>query len=373
MSVQSIIRVIHNRENPFVQLNKKSLWNSNLSLLATGLWARCMARPDNWSFYISELSKVCKESKETLYRAIRELIEQRYVLRIPFKVKDKLTGRVVKNGSGYHYVFFEAPIQDSELEGYVEYFKKSFLNTGNQVPGETTSTGHNAAHIDFDLDWGFPGSGKVSTTNTDPILQIEIHTPPNPLEDEGEATGVAGVVDEFELKGTSEGEPPKPAPKIPDKPKSNPKRPHRSGDHDFEHCMLTDEEYHKLTEKLGDKERDYWINEINEAAEQTGPVLFNNGGKGHKPHKSHYLTILSWKRWRDENRSTSSRQVPKTGGIPPKLSVVATLRSRLEPKGYTHQAAFAKIEIFSSNGHTVAKFSESDHDGIERWLQEKGL
>lgn len=347
----SVIRVNHNRENPFVQLNRSALWDENLSLRAIGLWARCMSRPDDWTFRIRELIKTSKEGRTAIYTTIDELIKHGYCIRM------EIYQRVQKGQFGTNnveYVFFEFPITESERAEYVEEFKKRFPRSGFRNPGNR-DTGNQ--HILIDID-----------TNRD----INTHTPPNPLEDKGEATGVAGVVDEFELKGTSEEEPQKPTPKIPDKPKSNPKRPHRSGDHDFEHCMLTDEEYHKLTEKLGDKERDYWINEINEAAEQTGPVLFNNGGKGHKPHKSHYLTILSWKRWRDENRSTS-RQVPKTGGIPPKLSVVATLRSRLEPKGYTHQAAFAKIEIFSSTGHTVAKFSESDHDGIERWLQEKGL
>lgn len=346
----SVIRVNHNRENPFVQLNRSALWDENLSLRAIGLWARCMSRPDDWTFRIRELIKTSKEGRTAIYTTIDELIKHGYCIRM------EIYQRVQKGQFGTNnveYVFFEFPITDSERAEYVEEFKKRFPRSGFRNPGNR-DTGNQ--HILIDID-----------TNRD-----KEQTPPNPLEDEGEATGVAGVVDEFELKEDPKKEQPKPAPKIPDKPKSNPKRPHRSGDHDFEHCMLTDEEYHKLTEKLGDKERDYWINEINEAAEQTGPVLFNNGGNGHKPHKSHYLTILSWKRWRDENRSTS-RQVPKTGGIPPKLSVVASLAKRLEKHQLTHNIAFGMLEVYGPMG-IIAKFNlkEEEHR-IEDWLKDRGL
>src|SRR5580765_9040605 len=57
----TIVRVVHNRENPYVQINKISLWDIGLSLKATGLWARCLSRPNNWTFSLSELIKKCKE------------------------------------------------------------------------------------------------------------------------------------------------------------------------------------------------------------------------------------------------------------------------------------------------------------------------
>lgn len=209
-----------------------------------------------------------------------------------------------------------------------------------------------------------PPCSKMSTPvlknaphNTKQNTKEERITPPNPLEYEGEHH-----LSDFELKEPKGGEvnanghgKPKPIP-----PKPKPKEPDRIEHGKF--VMLSSEEYNELGKQHGKATIDEVIEEINDHLESTGK----------KPYKGYAATIRNWIR-RRVNIPSSSRQVPKTGGIPPKLSVVATLRSRLEPKGYTHQAAFAKIEIFSSTGHTVAKFSESDHDGIEMWLQEKGL
>lgn len=334
----SVIRVNHNRENPFVQLNRSALWDENLSLRAIGLWARCMSRPDDWTFRIRELIKTSKEGRTAIYTTIDELIKHGYCIRM------EIYQRVQKGQFGTNnveYVFFEFPITDSERADYVEEFKKRFPRSGFRNPGNR-DTGNQ--HILIDID-----------TNRD-----KEQTPPNPLEYEGEHVECDFELRPKEPKGgevnaNGHGKP-KPIP-----PKPKPKEPDRVEYGKF--VKLSSEEYNELGEQHGKATIDEVIEEINDHLESTGK----------KPYKGYAATIRNWIRRRVNTPSTSSRQVPKTGGIPPKLSVVSTLRSRLEPKGYTHQAAFAKIEIFSSNGHTVAKFSESDHDGIERWLQEKGL
>lgn len=123
----SIIRVVHNKENPYVQLNKKALWNENLSLKAIGLWARCMSRPDDWHFNIKELSQKCKEGRRAIDSAINELIEANYAIRIEHHEKGD-GGRF--SGKGYEYIFFEFPVSEEEKQKYTEEFKKSFRNCG---------------------------------------------------------------------------------------------------------------------------------------------------------------------------------------------------------------------------------------------------
>jgi len=117
----TVIRVVHNRENPFVQLNKQALWDSNLSLKAVGLWARCMSRPNDWTFCIKELVGKCKEGRKAVDSAMQELIEARYAYRLELDKKGedgKFTHRIVE------YVFFEFPATDEEIEEQKQVFKK---------------------------------------------------------------------------------------------------------------------------------------------------------------------------------------------------------------------------------------------------------
>jgi predicted transcriptional regulator len=77
----SIIRTIHNRENPFVMINKAALWDQGLSLEAVGLWARLLSRPDNWETKVTELTKSCKIGQKKCYALLKELIDNGYAYR----------------------------------------------------------------------------------------------------------------------------------------------------------------------------------------------------------------------------------------------------------------------------------------------------
>lgn len=119
----SIIRIKHNRENPFVQLNKEALWNEKISLKAIGLWARCISRPNDWRFHINELVSKCKEGRKAIDSAIHELIENNYAVRIDHWDKDE-RGRFINRQS--EYVFFEFCATDQEKQEVLEELKKSF-------------------------------------------------------------------------------------------------------------------------------------------------------------------------------------------------------------------------------------------------------
>ncbi len=123
----SIVRVIHNRENPYVQLNKKALWNPNLSLKAVGLWARCMSRPDDWDFNVDELAEKCKEGTDAIYNAIKELIKEGYAIFLEHSVRGE-DGKIKKRPT--QYIFFEFPPTEEEKKKYLDEFKNSFLNPG---------------------------------------------------------------------------------------------------------------------------------------------------------------------------------------------------------------------------------------------------
>jgi hypothetical protein len=122
----TIIRVVHNRENPFVQLNKQALWDTNLSLKAVGLWARCMSRPNDWRFCIKELVGKCKEGRKSIDNAMKELIQAGYAYRLEYSERQE-DGKY--KTSGVEYVFFEFPATQQEKDEQQETFKKSFQNS----------------------------------------------------------------------------------------------------------------------------------------------------------------------------------------------------------------------------------------------------
>lgn len=123
----SIIRVVHNKENPFVQLNKQALWDENLSLKAVGLWARCMSRPDDWRFSIKELASRSKEGRRAIDSAIAELIKYNYAVRVEHWEKSD-DGKFTTGG--VEYVFFEFPATETDKEKVLDEFKKSFRHCG---------------------------------------------------------------------------------------------------------------------------------------------------------------------------------------------------------------------------------------------------
>jgi hypothetical protein len=115
----TIIRVVHNRENPFVQLNKQALWDTNLSLKAVD-------------------------------GAMKELIDAGYAYRLEYSERGE-DGKY--KTSGVEYVFFEFPATQEEMDQQEEIFKKSFQHCryGNsrkehlliQNPTETDLTKRN--------------------------------------------------------------------------------------------------------------------------------------------------------------------------------------------------------------------------------------
>lgn len=122
-----IIRIKHNRENPYVTVNKKALWNKNLSLKAIGLWARCISRPDNWQFNVKELASSGLEGRRAIYSAIDELISENYALRLEHYEKAQ-DGKFTSGG--VEYVFFEFAATQEEKDEEIEKFKKSFPQCG---------------------------------------------------------------------------------------------------------------------------------------------------------------------------------------------------------------------------------------------------
>lgn len=113
----SIVRTIHNKYNPFVQINKEALWDKDLSLAAIGLWARLLSRPNDWRISVTELAKSSACGKDKIYKILNELIKAGYAYRSQPIVDSTKSKRKVF-GSYDTYVF--------EYKASEEEIKKMF-------------------------------------------------------------------------------------------------------------------------------------------------------------------------------------------------------------------------------------------------------
>ncbi len=81
----SIVRVKHNKENPYVMINKNGLADPDLSWSAKGLWAYLLSLPDDWKISVQHLSKIFKGrggGEEAIWALLKELINLGYCEKI---------------------------------------------------------------------------------------------------------------------------------------------------------------------------------------------------------------------------------------------------------------------------------------------------
>jgi len=118
-NIPHIIRVKHNRENPYVMINRSAANDPNLPLDTLGLWFRLMCRPDDWEIHVTELMKSCKCGRDKVNRMLGELIKNGYAHRY----QERKDGRR-KNlfGSNVWYIF--------EFKTSEEEIQKMFPQTG---------------------------------------------------------------------------------------------------------------------------------------------------------------------------------------------------------------------------------------------------
>lgn len=124
----SVIRTLHDRKNPYVMLNKKTLWEPTLSLAAKGLWAQCISRPDNWTFHVTEIAKKNGVGRKTIDKLIKELSK----LKLIYLHKESLRSGGRFSGNIQEYWIFETPY----TEEVIEEFKKCFRDCHYREVGD---------------------------------------------------------------------------------------------------------------------------------------------------------------------------------------------------------------------------------------------
>jgi len=78
---ENIIRVDHSRENPYLQVCRKTIRDPDLDLQALGLLTFLLDKPDDWRVRPEAIAKERKVARATIYRILMRLIRAGYVHR----------------------------------------------------------------------------------------------------------------------------------------------------------------------------------------------------------------------------------------------------------------------------------------------------
>lgn len=76
----------------FTQVSNQVLTDPRITLKAKAVYAYLFSKPDGWVFHMSAIEKEIKETRNTLYSAIKELIKFGYIKRNQTKEKGRFGG-----------------------------------------------------------------------------------------------------------------------------------------------------------------------------------------------------------------------------------------------------------------------------------------
>ena len=88
---KGIIRVVKNKDNPYVIINKEFLDNDNLSWKAKGILSYLLSKPDDWQVNTFNLINKSSEGKTSVYSGLKELKEHGYLKKYPVYKKGRIT------------------------------------------------------------------------------------------------------------------------------------------------------------------------------------------------------------------------------------------------------------------------------------------
>jgi len=90
----SVIRVSKNKDNPYVQIDKRAIQDKRLSWKAKGILSYLLSLPDDWRIYIIELEKHAPDGEAALRSGLKELENIGYLIRKQPRTKDGTYGNV---------------------------------------------------------------------------------------------------------------------------------------------------------------------------------------------------------------------------------------------------------------------------------------
>lgn len=134
----TLVRVIHDKENPYVTINRSILDNPNISFKAKGIYFHAFGQKDDWQFYMEEIVKHVPEEIDSLRSGIHELEKHGYLYRR--RERDK-RGRLGKS----EWYFFETPKTEDEIQKM--FPKLDYPTLDNPTQANPTLTSNNTKQV----------------------------------------------------------------------------------------------------------------------------------------------------------------------------------------------------------------------------------
>lgn len=130
-----IIRVIKDKENPYVMINKELLNDVKISWKAKGILCYLLSLPDDWKFYLADLKNRSSDGISSTSSALKELEKAGYLKRKRKYEK----GRII----GIEYIIHEKPYKILKSENLIQEEQPLLINniTNNNLTnicGENT-------------------------------------------------------------------------------------------------------------------------------------------------------------------------------------------------------------------------------------------
>lgn len=94
-TLQTIFRVIKNRDNPYAQINKKVLEDPRLSYKAKGIMAYLLSRPDDWIVRHKDLVNRSTDGKDSVSSGLKELKQLGYLQELVWRDKNRIAYREI--------------------------------------------------------------------------------------------------------------------------------------------------------------------------------------------------------------------------------------------------------------------------------------
>lgn len=121
LSDKTIMRVVKNKDNPYVLMNKEFLSVDEMSWKAKGILSYLLSKPDNWKVIIADLVKKSKDGRDAVYAGIKELISFGYIEKITERDSRGRVEQIV-------YLVYESPLTENPETVKPETAKPPLLN-----------------------------------------------------------------------------------------------------------------------------------------------------------------------------------------------------------------------------------------------------
>jgi DnaD/phage-associated family protein len=118
---QTIFRVIHDKETPFVIMDKRPFEKPYMSWKAKGLLGYLLSRPDDWTVRLGDLVKRSTDKAHATRQALRELVMVGHMRQVEYRHENgKYAGTV--------YEVHEQPLYENPLAVYPKAENRTLNN-----------------------------------------------------------------------------------------------------------------------------------------------------------------------------------------------------------------------------------------------------